>query len=135
MHIFLMQYLHACLKWETMGISGIPAIPMIITCLLQGTLCDTGIPRTFCGGKICSVQSRTIALVFESIFMDVSHKLDMAISKNKAIVRDSLYIRNIQLCRSTDLQLCVVLPYWSLAKCNLTSNGLGGTQSLSQICR
>ena len=39
-----------------MGISGIPAIPMIITCLLQGTLCDTGIPRTFYGGKICSVQ-------------------------------------------------------------------------------
>ena len=38
-----------------MGISGIPAIPMIITCLLQGILCDTGIPRTFYGGKICSV--------------------------------------------------------------------------------
>ena len=38
-----------------MGISGIPAIPMIITCLLQGTLCDTGIPRTFYGGNICSV--------------------------------------------------------------------------------
>ena len=34
-----------------MGISGIPAISMIITCLLQGTLCDTGIPRTFYGGK------------------------------------------------------------------------------------
>ena len=39
-----------------MGISGIPAIPMIITCLLQGILCDTGIPRTFYGGKICSVE-------------------------------------------------------------------------------
>ena len=38
-----------------MGISGIPAIPMIITCLLQGILCDKGIPRTFYGGKICSV--------------------------------------------------------------------------------
>ena len=37
-----------------MGISGIPTIPMIITCLLQGTLCDTGIPCTFYGGKICS---------------------------------------------------------------------------------
>ena len=40
-----------------MGISGIPVIPMIITRLLQGTLCDTGIPRTFYGGKICSVHS------------------------------------------------------------------------------
>ena len=39
-----------------MGISGIPAIPMIITCLLQGILCDTGIPRTFYGGNICSAQ-------------------------------------------------------------------------------
>ena len=38
-----------------MGISGIPTIPMIITSLLQGTLCDTGIPRTFYVGKICSV--------------------------------------------------------------------------------
>ena len=53
-----MQYLHAYLKWETMGISGILAIPMIITCLLQGTLCDMGIPRTFYGGNICSVQSK-----------------------------------------------------------------------------
>jgi hypothetical protein len=39
-----------------MGISGILAIPMIITCLLQGTLCDTGIPHTFYGGKFCSVD-------------------------------------------------------------------------------
>ena len=30
-------------------------IPMIITCMLQGTLCDTGIPCTFYGGNICSV--------------------------------------------------------------------------------
>ena len=30
-------------------------IPMMITCILQGTLCDPGIPRTFYGGKICSV--------------------------------------------------------------------------------
>ena len=44
-----------------MGISGIPAIPMIITCLLQGTLCDTGIPRTFYGGKICSVPMLIIS--------------------------------------------------------------------------
>ena len=32
-------------------------IPMIITCMLQGTLCDTGIPRTFYGGNICSVHT------------------------------------------------------------------------------
>ena len=30
-----------------MGIMGIHAIPMMITCMLQGTLCDTGIPCTF----------------------------------------------------------------------------------------
>ena len=29
------------------GIAGIHAIPVIITCTLQGTLCDTGFPRTF----------------------------------------------------------------------------------------
>ena len=50
-----MQYLHAYLKWETMGISGIHVIPVIITCILQGMFCNTGIPRTFYGGKICSV--------------------------------------------------------------------------------
>ena len=37
-----------------MGITGIHAIPMMITCMLQGTLCDTGIPRTFYGENICS---------------------------------------------------------------------------------
>ena len=37
------------------GIACIPAIPVIITCTLQGTICDTGFPRTFYGGKICSV--------------------------------------------------------------------------------
>ena len=30
-------------------------IPVIITCTLQGMFCDMGIPRTFYGGKICSV--------------------------------------------------------------------------------
>ena len=39
-----------------MEISGIHAIPMIITCLLQGILCDTGIPCTFYEGNICSVH-------------------------------------------------------------------------------
>ena len=38
-----------------MGISDMHVIPMIITCMLQGTLCDTGIPCTFYGGNICSV--------------------------------------------------------------------------------
>ena len=67
-----MQYLHAYLKWATMGIAGIPAIRMIITCLLQGTLCDTGIPRTFYGGKICSVvffiekKIRKIQMIFDT---------------------------------------------------------------------
>ena len=51
-----MQYLHAYLKWEIMGISDIHVFPMTITCLLQGTLCNTGIPCTFYGEKNCSVQ-------------------------------------------------------------------------------
>ena len=38
------------------GISGIHVIPVIITCTLQGMICNTGIPRTFYGGKICSVE-------------------------------------------------------------------------------
>ena len=38
-----------------MGITGIHAIPIMITCMLQGTLCNTGIPRTFYGESICSV--------------------------------------------------------------------------------
>ena len=37
-------------------------IPMIITCMLQGTLCDTGIPRTFYGGNICSVVCKITEL-------------------------------------------------------------------------
>ena len=37
------------------GISGIHVIPVIITGTLQGMFCDTGIPRTFYGVKICSV--------------------------------------------------------------------------------
>ena len=61
-----MQYLHVYLKWETMGISCILAIPMIITCLLQGILCDTGIPRTFHGGKICSVEASNTSKQFLS---------------------------------------------------------------------
>ena len=43
-----------------MGIAGIHAIPIMITCMLQGTLCDRGIPRTFYGGNICSVHTCTL---------------------------------------------------------------------------
>ena len=56
-------------------------IPMIITCMLQGTLCDTGIPRTFYGGNICSVYHkiqfgvpyRTISLVGIDLFIVHHH--------------------------------------------------------------
>ena len=34
---------------------GVHVIPVIVTCTLQGMFCDMGIPRTFYGGKICSV--------------------------------------------------------------------------------
>ena len=43
-----------------MGITGIHAIPMMITYMLQGTLCDTGIPRTFYGENICSVDMKNV---------------------------------------------------------------------------
>ena len=33
-------------------------IPDIITCMLQGTRCDTGIPNTFYGENICSVGTK-----------------------------------------------------------------------------
>ena len=39
-----------------MGISDIHVFSITITCLLQGTLCDTGIPCTFYGENICSVE-------------------------------------------------------------------------------
>ena len=58
------EYLHAYLKWEIMGISDMHVIPMIITCMLQGTLCDTGIPCTFYGGNICSVPMYHIVKTF-----------------------------------------------------------------------
>ena len=34
------------------------AIPIPITCILQGTPCDTGIPYTFYGENICSILIR-----------------------------------------------------------------------------
>ena len=37
-------------------------IPVIITCSLQGTFCDTGFPRTFYGGKICNADHNLIRL-------------------------------------------------------------------------
>ena len=39
------------------GISGVHVIPVIITCTLQGTFCNPGIPCFFHGGKICSVET------------------------------------------------------------------------------
>jgi uncharacterized membrane protein len=42
---------------------GIHAIPMMITCILQGTLCDTGIPCTFYGENICSAVYLVIILM------------------------------------------------------------------------
>ena len=95
--IFLMQYLHAQVKWETMGISGIPAILMIITCLLQGTLCNMGIPCTFYGEKICSVH----------VFWSEAGKCKL-ILKNKM----GNYSRqdNIKWARTSILQRVDVLP-------------------------
>ena len=53
-------YIYSLLRFSNFliifaGISGVHVIPVIITCTLQGMFCDTGIPRTFYGGKICSV--------------------------------------------------------------------------------
>ena len=36
---------------------------MMITCMLQGTLCDTGIPCTFYGENICSVEPRRKGMI------------------------------------------------------------------------
>ena len=41
-----------CVDFKITGIAGIHAIPMMITRMLQGTLCDTGIPCTFYGENI-----------------------------------------------------------------------------------
>jgi hypothetical protein len=48
-----------------MWIAGINAIPMMITCMLQGTFCNTGIPRTFYGGNICSVDTKSLLKSFK----------------------------------------------------------------------
>ena len=47
-----------------MGITGLHAIPMMITCMLQGTLCDTGIPCTFYGENILQCTYYLIFLTF-----------------------------------------------------------------------
>ena len=46
-----------CREFALQGYYGdsLHAIPIIFMCILQGTFCDTGIPRTFYGGNICSV--------------------------------------------------------------------------------
>ena len=38
---------HKVFTSKIAGIAGIHAIPVIITCTLQGTPCDTGFPRNF----------------------------------------------------------------------------------------
>ena len=38
-------------------------IPVIITCTLQGTFCNTGIPCTFYGGKICSAWINSTVII------------------------------------------------------------------------
>ena len=62
-------FVHAYLKWEIMGILDIHVFPITITCLLQGTLCNTGIPCTFYGENICSVQK------VQSIFLNFTYIL------------------------------------------------------------
>ena len=44
-------------------------IPVIITCTLQGTPCDTGIPHTFYGENICSVVKSEESLRLASIVL------------------------------------------------------------------
>ena len=46
-------------------------IPMIITCMLQGTLCDMGIPRTFYGGNICSVDQKSRQHVLRAYCLNI----------------------------------------------------------------
>ena len=40
----------------------LPVIPVIFTCILQGTFCDTGIPHNSYGEKICSVKVGVVGL-------------------------------------------------------------------------
>ncbi len=44
---------------------------MIIKCMSQGTPCDTGSPRTFYGGNICSVGENAVLSVLPMV---VPHK-------------------------------------------------------------
>ena len=57
-HIFLMSTLVP--KMRNYVDFRQPAIPMIITCLLQGILCDKGIPRTFYGGKFVVYKYKSV---------------------------------------------------------------------------
>ena len=54
-----------------MGITGIHAIPMMITCMLQGTLCDTGIPCTFYGETFAVYSMADARNGFELFFIVV----------------------------------------------------------------
>ena len=54
-------------------------IPMIVTCMLQGTLCDTGIPRTFYGGNICSVVfARYVRKKINPLYQSLANELNSA---------------------------------------------------------
>ena len=44
------------LPYNFCGDFRIPAIPVKFICILQGTLCNMGIPHTFYRGKVCSVE-------------------------------------------------------------------------------
>ena len=56
MHTCFFHAISACVpKVRNYGDFRLCVIPVTITCTLQGTLCDTGIPHTFYGQNICSV--------------------------------------------------------------------------------
>jgi hypothetical protein len=59
-----------------MGISDIHVFPITITCLLQETLCDTGTPCTFLGGKHlqCAFLTRILIEILEKCTSHLNSK-------------------------------------------------------------
>ena len=55
-YLFFSCNIYMCIQSENYGDFRQCVIPITITCTLQGTPCNTGIPHTFYGGNICSVQ-------------------------------------------------------------------------------
>ena len=51
-----------------MGIMGIHAIPMMITCMLQGTLCDTGISMGKTFAVYGNIKPEKIKLFTKNVF-------------------------------------------------------------------